>query len=1000
MTTQTNEIQEQNDVTIFHKYDGLSRKDKKLKKLQEELGIRSPDYKPRQLPTLTRRTFKNKGNSGIDNTIDDGKTSGYSIQHSKIDKMTDIDHLKKTNNCSELKNHCEEKMLPISPVENDLIKEECQPKYEKTDVQVNNPLLLEDNILKSYHETNSKPYSQFTKKRRTLDFDRSNQKHIPNFRIIKNTIEDRLKSKRISDFRGPSTFSDYNRFPTEESLLIDNYAKKYAVTNLSRDNFNISNTKKKNHQFNSKEHLEYLTYSENRPTYKNLNRPDVTPISLITNQLKGLLSSSDSLQNLLNDTPISKSCLYQKFDKFRPSMSRFSLNRKSNSISNEHLMSHGRKHELNDKSQNRLINKINEIDEGKFLDKKIGDFPLNKDPFSFEADNHKNFQMNNFLGKEIYLSETGESLLDESLNRIISDDKSREGNEHLSKMNNCKDNEDTIKLKSIISQPTVENLHEKRSNFIWKLIRQTDWYNKSSIGSFNTRKQYSEIPIPKILSKDEAVMKRLVSAYEKCNDNYKIDHIDSILKEFRFLDNEDLILVDDEEKGVRVISKGQKSIYVASYLKNYLCKVPNDREIRTNKIIHLNFSNERGEAAVVLKLFRKDDKDNSLIGLVILSLNPFYYEIGIVSHLIGDPLNFEVISLDRIILLDYEKRSKKSNDNLTDQQWIEILITLAEIFKNLHNSYTIINKIELKNIVLRPIDQYSSSWTIPKLTCFQHATIHSKVQEFTGINTLFDDNMEEFFRVDVQLLCNIIEQINFTLNLGLDNLGGRQLSSSEIHQYLFNHLNTKNHYFNGRLLKNVEDYQSTRNIIDSQDDKCRKSTNEELDKEEIKQDLKNKKRVSLDINLLREEKNDEIRGKSSLFSNTGKMKTNKHSHLNGKVEKIGEKNSSDDDNDDDDDDHLSDRPKETIVRIRKRDGNHHLWLAKLIKSLKSYCSIQIKNPRMKTINKFVKNQPKRIIKKSKENNRSSRCSSVNMDLTDGGDNSNINVKLMDSIKTI
>lgn len=168
---------------------------------------------------------------------------------------------------------------------------------------------------------------------------------------------------------------------------------------------------------------------------------------------------------------------------------------------------------------------------------------------------------------------------------------------------------------------------------------------------------------------------------------------------------------------------GKNAIYIGGYIK--------DNSIReldefSEEHVSVKCHNEQGRLAVVLKLYKTNQSKGlnaidlvkegimldyinknipyagpTLMGFVSMSFSEEYLPIGIVTALIGDPDNFEVLTLDRILLQEIISRREKHEKILDDWRWVKILIKLTKIIQRLHRKLILINNLKLNNIVMR-----------------------------------------------------------------------------------------------------------------------------------------------------------------------------------------------------------------------------------------------------------------------------------------------------------
>lgn len=300
---------------------------------------------------------------------------------------------------------------------------------------------------------------------------------------------------------------------------------------------------------------------------------------------------------------------------------------------------------------------------------------------------------------------------------------------------------------------------------------------------------------PKLILINSFIIQEIINickSYEYGNDYHNLN-IELFLHEKNlFVDNSKLEFIEHNNL-IRIFSNNLEYLNIHCYLKNLdkkdkvilkLFKKNSDCNNNIRQIIY---------EAFILNYIKKNYVEicPKLIGLVLLTLNPYYYEIGIVTNFIGNYDNLQIIPLRKLLLEDYNfllNNIENLNKNriLINKKWINILINLSRKIYDLHNLFIRINKFNLNNILISSIDSL-----LVWFTSLKDAQIYSEVKEFMGFSQqLSVSDKSNFFHKDINQLCKLISDINLVLGLGLDNnLFAKYSSIRDIYQYLNKSLN-------------------------------------------------------------------------------------------------------------------------------------------------------------------------------------------------------------------
>ncbi|CAD5121479.1 DgyrCDS9984 [Dimorphilus gyrociliatus] len=372
----------------------------------------------------------------------------------------------------------------------------------------------------------------------------------------------------------------------------------------------------------------------------------------------------------------------------------------------------------------------------------------------------------------------------------------------------------------ISDQNAIKKREEDRKIFIENLMIQCR-YEGLTRGKFHmpVADFAFAVPVPKRGETIMTGMHSLKMIYCKhweqtTNKPRNVDGLERTLSSLEFIDPNTLELPNDKLTGNKVlIGMGKNAIYIGGYMDESLIK---EMDEFSGEHAPMKCRNSDGKLGVVVKLYRNNQGKGltaidlvkeatvldyvnrnvpyagpTLMGFVSMSYSDEYLPIGIVTALIGDPDNFEVATLDRILLQEVISREERGDKILEDWRWVKILLKLTKILQRLHRKLIIINNLKLNNIVMRYVE--GRGWSCPRPTNFAKAHMLSGVRDclfdnkiptkHAGGDQIFKKAVPTTFETNISQLGKIIRDVNLALSLGLEGIVEHCQSSTQIEDY-------------------------------------------------------------------------------------------------------------------------------------------------------------------------------------------------------------------------
>lgn len=262
------------------------------------------------------------------------------------------------------------------------------------------------------------------------------------------------------------------------------------------------------------------------------------------------------------------------------------------------------------------------------------------------------------------------------------------------------------------------------------------------------------------------------------------------------------IAINKDTEGLALLGVGDRTVIAGGYLQN--CEI-NESDIFIdesglsikNSLVE-NYSSE-GHIAVAIKIYRSEIPRASAVDFLreaallhyisknvkaaspqylgIVNLNPSssFLSFGLVTLLVGDPENFEVVTLDRLLWQEIQSRSEHKIE-LDNWRWIKILLNLTKLIHRLHRKLIVVNNIKMNSIIMRYIP--GKGWTSPKITNFSKAYISrglgncllnkKEVEPAKPIHKNLNDARS--YEEDISALGCVIRDVNLSLGLGLEGI--------------------------------------------------------------------------------------------------------------------------------------------------------------------------------------------------------------------------------------